>query len=1098
AVPVAGTERKVAEVWRKVLGAERIGSKDNFFDLGGHSLRLVQVQNLLRQELNVEVPLLELFQYPTVSSLAKRIDQLAGNVPEAAYGPAEERSPGRAGAPDADEAVAIVGLAGRFPEANTLEQFWANLQAGRESIARFSRAELDHPGYVPAKGVIDDYDLFDAGFFGYSPREAETLDPQQRLFLECAWEALEQSGYAAEARPKRVGVFAGASLSTYLINNLLGNSEHLRKVGSYQTIMGNDNGFLATRTAYKLNLGGPAVTVQTACSTSLVAVHMACQSLLRGECDMALAGGVSVSSPMKEGYVYQEGEIMSPEGRCRAFDAEANGTVNGSGLGVVVLKRLKDALADGDTIHAVVRGSAMNNDGAGKVGFTAPSIEGQVAVIQAALDAAGVDPNTVTYVEAHGTGTVLGDPIEVAALSRAYRSRGVTGKRSCALGSVKTNIGHLDAAAGVAGLLKTVLALKAGQLPPSLHFAAPNPKIDFADSPFYVNAELTPWETEGPRRAGVSSFGVGGTNLHMILEEAPAQTPTPRESGWQLLPVSARSPHALENSLHALAGHLERNPELPLADVAYTLQFGRAEFAHRCVLVGRETTDMVATLKSRDAARLSRGEAGAGRELVFLFPGQGAQYVNMTRHLYDANPAFRQHVDESADLLKAWLGLDVRDVIYPAPERAAAAAEQLNQTALTQPALFVVEYALARLLMSWGMEPQAMIGHSLGEYVAACLAGVLTLPDALRLVALRGRLMQKLEPGAMLAVAASEADLQPMLGPTVAVAACNGPKATVVSGPEADVEQLRAELERRGLEARRLHTSHAFHSAMMDPILAEFEQAVRSVRLAPPGRPYLSNLTGTWITVAEATDPAYWVRHLRHTVRFAEGLSVLAADQQRIFLEVGPGRTLSTFARRNHAGVDALAAVRHVNDPVDDTAHLLLTLGRLWLAGFDLNWSRLAAGRPGHRIPLPPYPFERKRYWVEMPHRAGAALGAAGDSQRAEASERAAAVALQTQPDRAGAGEEPAEGLEQAVAEAWQEVLGVDAIGRQENFFDLGGDSLMAARVAGKLRELFPVAVSVGLLFEAPTVGALAERIEALLLEKLDSLSDEEIADQSR
>jgi amino acid adenylation domain-containing protein len=1098
--PAGGTERKVAEVWREVLGAERIGSKDNFFDLGGHSLRLVQVQNLLRQKLNVEVPLLELFQFPTVSSLAKRIDQLSNAAPEFDSGTDEGR-PGTAAAPDRNQPIAIVGLAGRFPEANDLAQFWANLQAGRESISRFSRQELEqegieaamlhHPSYVPAKGTLEGYDLFDAGFFGYSPREAETLDPQQRLFLECCWEALEQAGYVSEASPERVGVFAGATMSTYLLNNLLGNSEHIRKAGFYQTIMGNDNGFLATRTAYKLNLNGPAVTVQTACSTSLVAVHMACQSLLSGECDMALAGGASVSSPMKEGYIYHEGEIMSPEGRCRAFDAEAKGTVNGSGLGVVALKRLQDALADGDTIHAVIRGSAVNNDGAGKVGFTAPAIDGQVAVVQAALDAAGVNPNTVTYVEAHGTGTVLGDPIEVAALTRAYRGRGVTRNQYCALGSVKPNIGHLDAAAGVAGLLKTVLALKARQLPPSLHFETPNPKIDFANSPFYVNAELAPWESDGVRRAGVSSFGVGGTNVHVILEEAPAVAPPLAAEGCQVLPVSARSPQALESSLGALARHLEQNPDLPLADVAYTLQVGRAEFAHRSVLVGRSTAEVLATLKTRAATRFASGEAGTGREVVFLFPGQGAQYVNMGRDLYDSYPVFRHHVDACAGVLKEWLGLDLREVTYPAPERVAEAAEQLNETALTQPALFAIEYALARLWMSWGWQPQAMIGHSLGEYVAACLAGVFSLEEALCLVAVRGRLMQRLEPGAMLAVALSEQELQPLLPPDVAIAACNGPQATVVSGREAEVERLRVELERRGVQVRRLHTSHAFHSSMMDPILAEFEQEVRRVKLAPPGRPYVSNLTGTWITAAEATDPAYWVKHLRHTVRFAEGLSVLAEDRQRVFLEVGPGRTLCTFAVRNHSELDVLASIRHVQDPGDDVAHLLLTLGRLWVAGVDLPWSRTIASQPGRRVPLPTYPFERKQYWVEMPHKVGADL-AGGTSRSQEVGQPA------PMPDRGAPLEEPAEGLERAVAEVWQEVLGIDAISRQEGVFDLGADSLMAARAAGRLREIFPIAIPVSLLFEAPTVSDLAQRIEALLIEKLDSLSDEEVTIQGR
>ena len=886
--------------------------------------------------------------------------------------------------------IAIIGMSGRFPGAGTIDAFWRNLCDGVESIAFFSDQELlaagvdpallDNPNYVKAGGALEDIALFDAAFFGFTPREAEVLDPQQRLFLECAWQALEHAGYDPETYAGRIGVYASVSLNNYVFN-LFAHRELVSAVGIFQIGLGNDKDHLPTHVSYKLNLKGPSVNVQTACSSSLVAVHMACQSVLNGECEMALAGGVSASAAQKHGYLHREGGISSPDGHCRAFDAQARGTVSGSGLGIVVLKRLEDALADGDCIHAIVKGSAINNDGGSKVGYTAPSMLGQAEAIAEALAIARVEPQTIGYVETHGTATPLGDPIEIAALTRAFG--GAERPGTCAIGSVKTNIGHLDAAAGVTGLIKTVLALEHAMLPPSLHFEQPNPQIDFANSPFYVNTTLSRWAAgETPRRAGVSSFGIGGTNAHVVLEEAPPAEATGPSRPWQLLVLSAKTPAALDAATANLIAHLRQHPDLSLADLAYTLQVGRTAFDHRRMLVCRDRDDAIRALETLEPERtLTRRHETRHRPVAFLFPGQGAQFARMGADLYQQEPAFREVVDHCCELLLSHLGLDLREVLYPdlkIEDRRwriedtgssilypLSSILDLDQTQYTQPALFVVEYALAQLWMSWGVQPQAMIGHSIGEYVAACLAGVLTLEDALRLVAARGRMMQDLPGGAMLAVPLAEHDLRPLLGDGLDLAAVNGPAQCVVAGREEPIEALLEQLGARGLECRRLRTSHAFHSALMDLIVAPFAGLVAKIALRPPKIPYISNLTGTWISADEATDPRYWAEHLRRPVRFAEGLRELLQEPDWVLLEVGPGRTLCTFARQQTAPEQVvLASIRQAQDRYDGAGRLLDVLGQLWLAGVWPDWPALYAGERRQRCPLPTYPFERQRYWV--------------------------------------------------------------------------------------------------------------------------------------
>jgi acyl transferase domain-containing protein/acyl carrier protein len=917
--------------------------------------------------------------------------------------------------------IAIIGMVCHFPGARNSDQFWQNLREGVESMTFFSDQELldagvdpallQNPNYVKVGAMLEDVELFDAAFFGFNPREAEVIDPQHRIFLEHAWSALEHAGYNPEIYRGSIGVYAGVGTNTYLFN-LYSDRSIAESVGEFQMMLGNNKDFLATRTSYKLNLRGPSYVVQTACSTSLVAIHLASQGLLSGECDMALAGGVAISLPQKAGYLYQEGGVASPDGHCRAFDARSRGTVGGNGVGIVVLKRLADALEDGDTIHAVIKGSALNNDGASKVGYTAPSVAGQAKVIRAAQVLAEVAPETISYVETHGSGTPLGDPIEVRAMTRAFRA-GTSKNGFCAIGSVKTNIGHLDAAAGVAGLIKTVLALKHRQIPPSLHFEQPNPEIDFANSPFYVNTKLSEWTTDGtPRRAAINSFGIGGTNAHLILEEAPPVPDSGASRPWQVLVLSAKTGTALEAATDNLVSYCRQHPQHKLADIAYTYQIGRQPFNHRRALVCRDLEDMLHALETRDPKRVMSAVQIADPHIAFMCAGVGDQYLHMGRGLYEDEPVFRAHVDRCADLLKPHLGLDLRTVLYPGatPDSTSAghapgangsgidlrrmvrgndgptdpATERLNQTALLQPALFATEYALAQLWMAWGLRPEALIGYSLGEYVVACLAGVFSLEDALLLVTRRAQLIQALPAGAMLAVPLSEQEVQPLLGRDCSLSAVNGPALSVLAGTTDAIARVEQQLTARGVACRPLQTTHAFHSTMMEPIVEPLVELVKTITLHPPKIPYISNVTGTWITEAEATDPRYWAKHLRQTVRFADGVRELWQQSGRVLLEIGPGQTLSSFALQapdDRAGERrvALPSLRYVYDRQPDRVFALNTLGQLWLAGINVDWSALHL-HARRRLPLPTYPFDRQRYWIEPRERASGA--ADGHSQQ--------------------------------------------------------------------------------------------------------------------
>lgn len=874
--------------------------------------------------------------------------------------------------------IAVIGMSGRFPMSRDVDEYWQNLCSGSECIRFFENDEglaglatSDEEHFVPAGGFVDGIDEFDARFFGFSARDAEGMDPQHRIFLECAWHGLERAGYNPEAYPGSIGVYAGAAMSSYL-TDFYASDVDLAAVDHYGLAIGNDKDHVTTQVSYKLNLRGPSVTVQTACSTSLVAVCMACQALQDGHCDIALAGGVAADMGTGRGYFYQPGSIFSPDGHCRPFDESAAGTVTGNGVGVVVLKRLSDALSDGDHVHAVIKGYGVNNDGSRKVGYTAPSIDGQAEVIAMAQEMAGCDPSTIGYVEAHGTGTPLGDPIEMAALDKVFRS--ATSRRQfCAVGSVKSNIGHLDTAAGVASLIKTVLVLERGLIPPSLHCPHPNPRIDFANTAFYVNTTLAVWEPDdGPRRAGVSSFGIGGTNAHVVLEEPPPALPSKPGRPFSLVTLSARTPEALERATDDLASHLQQRPEDDLADITYSLMIGRKAFEHRraAIVDGRDNTAAGETLRQRTPSTVVTGstKAQSPTPVVFMFPGQGTQALDMGLGLYQCEARFRAQVDQSCEILLPTLGIDLRELLYPTSDQRDGAERDLQQTALTQPALFVVEHALAQLWSEWGIVPDAMIGHSVGEYVAACLAEVLSLEDALSVVAERGRLMQRADPGAMLAVPLPEAALTAYLGGDLSLAAVNGPAACVASGTSAAVHDLEARLASRGIGSKRLRTSHGYHSKQMDSAVRPLIEKLSTLPLRRPRVPYLSNVTGDWITPDQAMNPHYWGLQLRQTVRFADQLEeLLTSTPAAVLLEVGPGRTLGDLARSHpdRRSTHVIATSLAKRSPDHDVPGMLHSLGTMWVHGVQPSIEGFFSHERRRRLPLPTYPFEHERYWLD-------------------------------------------------------------------------------------------------------------------------------------
>lgn len=1045
--------------------------------------------------------------------------------------------------------VAIIGMAGRFPQSRDLRQFWQNLADGRECISFFSDEELlssglnlkdiQRPEYVRARGVVEDCEAFDAGFFKFTPREAEITDPQQRLFLECAWHAFEDAGYVPDAYNGLVGVFAGVATSTYFFYQIIPTLGSGFAFSDTAAMLSNEKDFLPTRVSYKLNLKGPSAAISTGCSSSLVATHIAYKSLLAGECDMALAGGVSIHFPIKSGYAFQQGGVNSPDGHCRTFDAQAQGSVFGSGIGVVLLKRLEDALNDRDSIYAVIKGSASNNDGSRRVGFTAPSIEGQSEVIRLARSMAGVDPASITYIETHGTATPIGDPIEVQALVEAAAGHSVP-QDFCAIGSVKTNIGHTAEASGVAGLIKTALSLKHRKIPPSLNFTTPNPKLGLENSPFFVNNKLRDWNVEGsPLRAGVSSFGIGGSNAHVVLEEAPKAESTSSHRKFSLLTISARSAAALEASTDQLSSFLADHPQVNLADVAFTTQVGRKAFDFRRVLVCRDIDDAAKTLKTRDRQRVfsSIRPPLESPHAAMMFPGLGDDHSAMAAFLYQAEPVFRAEMDRCFELLKQEMAVDFRSVlkldmkadsadnVMPAKSGpdlrrmlgrsngSSNGAASHGRTDLAQVSLFITELALARLWMHWGLKPKALIGYSLGEFTAACVAGVFSLQDAIKIVSARARLIQPLPPGAMLAVPLPEKEVKELAGDELGIAAVNGPSFTVLSGPVEKIEALQTRLKSDGVDTRRLQTNHALHSQSMAAISEGFIKILEQFPAHAPTIPYISNVTGDWIKPEEACSPEYWSRHLCGTVRFGDGIEKLRQAGTRVFLEVGPGQTLCSLllqhpACRSGEPVVALQSLSSVYDTMDDSGVLLSSFGRLWLEGWVPDWQSFHKDDLRSRVSLPAYPFERKVYRVQPTGAQPGFVVPAMAPERAALQEKPASPASEASVqqsmaarDAAGADEPvalPETEFQKKIAEVWYELLGIEQIGIHDNFFRLGGDSLLGTRLISRLSGIFPVELPLRQLMENPTISSLSETIETLLLQKLEEISDEEAANLAK
>lgn len=997
-----------------------------------------------------------------------------------------------------ENSIAIIGASNRFPKSNTLDQYWKNIANGIELIHTLSDQELEEAGvdpdvfnkknYVKRRAHIDNPGLFDANFFDMTVRDASITAPAQRWILTCAYEAFEDAAYSLDHCTKNVGAFIGVNRCNEwqrrLYNFLDQDSEELSK--ELQFIMSNDVDYAATRTSYKLNLKGPSFNISTACSTSLVAVHQACQSLLAYECDMALAGGSNIITTLNRGYLYEAGGIQSKDGFCRAFDASSSGTSFGSGVGLVLLKRLEEAVEDRDHIYAVIRATAINNDGSDKIGFAAPSVMGQSEVISTALAMAEVDPEAVDYVEAHGTGTTLGDPIEIEALTKAYRA--YTDKQQyCAIGSVKTNMGHLGAAAGIAGLLKAVLALKHKTLPPSLHFENPNPEIDFKHSPFYVNTDRQDWlEGEQPRLAAVSSFGVGGTNAHAILEEAPVQRPSQIHRNVQLILLSARSETALDSMCQGIANVLNNNHEYQLGEVAYSQNIGRQAFEYRRRIVASNKQEAIEELNSPYTAIKSQQT----NNIAFMFPGQGSQYANMAHGVYQNEPVFKEAVDHCADLLKSYLQSDIRNKLFPAQFAADLSdAEQqsaLKQTGITQPALFVIEYAYAKLWQHWGVSPDQMIGHSVGEYVAAHLAGVMSLKDVLMLIAERGRLMQSIETGAMLSIPMPAAELLPFLKKADCdLAIVNAPRWCVASGTSESIRILTQNLAEQGVICRPLRTSHAYHSRMMEPVLKAFKCCVEQVNLSPPKIPFVSNVTGDWISDAQAMDPQYWVDHLRGTVHFYPGVKKLLSEQHTIFVEVGPGQTLRSlieFSSLKNKNYTTVSSSPHPKQAEDDMKYLLSNVGNLWQMGATIDFKRFYDYEKINRVSLPTYPFEGEHYWLDRE----SCISVAEQShtrennkvQRDQETKQESKLPLLEEISRTG----PRQGLvilQEFLVNQLSRLLGANEFDYDAPLIELGMTSLMAIELRTQInRTLEDELIEIIDLFDASsTINYLADKL---------------------
>ncbi len=1098
--PCSVVEHQLAEVWREFLQLDEIGVDDSFFDLGGNSLAVVRMANSYRQRFAQEIPPVKVFQYPTISQLSHFLE--GKNSGPALFADIARRPKQRGRGDDSGDpsrdSVAIIGMVGRFPGADNLETLWQNLCHSVESISFFEPEELgpgieaylrNDPDYVRARGILHGAELFDAAFFGISPLEAKVMDPQQRIFLELAHHALENAGYDPSRYPGMIGVYAGVGDNHYYTTNLLCHPDLIATAGKLTVEYGNEKDYVALRVAYALDLRGPAISLNTACSTALVTIDSAVHALLDFECDMALAGGIDISVPQKSGFLYQEGGTFTKDGHCRPFDAAATGTMFCDGAGIVVLKRLKDALSDGDTIHAVVRGSAKNSNGGRPASFLAPSVEGQAEVIALAQARASVPVETIGYIEAHGTGTPMGDPIEMEALRQVFEAK-TNKKQFCYVGSIKGNIGHPTNAAGVAGLIKAAMVLEREQIPATLHFKTLNPKIDLENSPFIIADQLVPFpKGDQPRRAAVSSFGFGGTNVHTILEEAPRQQLGTQSRPMQLVLTSARTASAIDASSRLLAHRFESMGDAGFADAVYTLQLGRKQMAHRSFVVAASPSEARRFLQEPHPLRCAKKRCERrDPPVVFMFGGQGSQYVNMGQNLYQGEPLFRAVVADCCDFLKPHLGRDLRELLFPLRGDEATAQQSLQDTFFTQPSIFVIEYALARFWQSLGVQPAMMVGHSIGEFVAATLAGVWDLQDALRIIALRGQLMQNLPRGSMLSVAASVESIQKMLPASLQIASNNAPSLCVVAGPDAEVEAFKEMLEGQNIFCRHLHTSHAFHSTMMEPMLEPLRSEVAKLQLRAPVLPFVSSVTGRPITEKEATDPGYWSQHARSTVQFSKAVQWLIEQKYDLFLECGPRATLCSLARKQFTAQPSSVAVPSLADTHQDNAEwvtMLFALGALWQNGVSIDWDAFYAHEFRRRVPLPGYPFDRQRYWVDpVSHESPAATAVPRSLPPGEPSVIVPAEASPADASQAMLIGSRKDRLAARLVEMLMPISGRDRaqISLTATFLEQGLDSLSLTQVAFAIRKEFGHKVSFSqLMHELPNVDMVAVHLDKAL-----------------
>lgn len=971
--------------------------------------------------------------------------------------------------------IAIIGMSGVFPKSANIDQLWNHLLNGDELIHFYSEKELEQLGIDPAaekqqvfaSAHLEHGDTFDHSFFGFTSEEAFYMDPQIRKFFEHSWLAIEDAGYDITSLEERVGVFAAASDN--LNWRAYTNFAQPKNINPFFLGQISNKNYMNTLLSYKLNLRGPSYCVNTACSSSLVAIHLACRNLLLRECSMAIAGASRITTTKEIGYTYQPGMIFSKDGHCKAFDAAASGTISGEGVGVVVLKRLEDALNDKDPIYAVIKSSITNNDGANKIGFTAPSVEGQYDCIRQSHHVAKIDPATISFVETHGTGTDLGDSIEIESLNKAFS---FNTEKHCAIGSVKSNMGHLDAAAGVSGLIKAALTIKHRVLPASLHFENANENINFDQGPFYVNTTNKKFDSATVLRGAVSSFGMGGTNAHVLLEESPVQQRTNHESPFELITFSAKTEEALYEYERTIVDFLAKHKEANISDIAFTYATGRAQFNHRGTLLLSNREIIQTKINSISKQNLPT--------LIFLFSGQGSQYKKMGEYLYKNEPFFTGILDVGFNFIKQKTGEDFKSVLYGDD---ATADDDLKDTKYTQPLLFLFEYALAKLLMYWGIHPSHMMGHSLGEYTAACVSGVFQFEEALQLIIKRGALMNQAISGAMLAIKEPIENIEEFLNDDLDIAAINTGNSVVISGSHEDISKLKTILEGEKMNSLVLPTSHAFHSKFMDPLLDSFKDEFKSLSLNEPTIPFISNVTGEFITNEMATSPEYWAKHLRNTVLFSKGADTLLEKENVAFIEVGPGAALLGMiqqqAKIREVEIRTCQTIKRSKETDEANKLNVSLLSNLWLNGVPINWSAYFSDKNCYKVSGPGYPFEKNKFPSRVDPLDRYNVKMDSIEEEIPASMKLSIATREVTNNYVA----PTNEVEVTLAHMWKDFFKVEEVGINDNYFELGGDSLQAIVLINQINEEFETSLSLENLYEALTIKEVATLLSFSLIQ---------------